>query len=98
MDRPIAETSVTIRGVAYQIRGDADPGHLERLAAHVDDTMRALESAAAPPSPAKLAILASLTIADQYFQERESIRAVTSDVHTRIARLNSLLDEVLSAG
>lgn len=97
MNRPITETSVTIRGVAYQIRGDVDPVHLERLAEHVDGTMKVLEGSAAAQSPAKLAIVASLTIADEYFQEQEARRVERTRIRERLTRLESVLDEALSS-
>ena len=96
MNRPITETNVTIRGVAYQIRGDADPAHLERLAEHVDGTMKVLEGSSAAPSTAKLAIVASLTIADELFQEREARRSEWADIRERVTKLETMLDEALS--
>jgi cell division protein ZapA len=99
MTGPISETTVTIRGVAYQLRGDADPEHIGRLAAYVDDKMRVLDEASrAAQSPAKLAILASLTIADEFFRERETREAVRERIRARAARLEALLDEVLRDG
>lgn len=95
MTRPITETTVTIGGVAYQLRGDADPQHIGRLAAYVDGKMHVLEGAARAQSPAKLAILASLTVADELFKERESLAVVRDLVRTRAAHLESLLDEAL---
>jgi cell division protein ZapA len=98
MNSPISETTVTIRGVAYQLRGDADPQHIGRLAAYVDDKMRVLEEAARTQSPARLAILASLTIADEFFQERKVREADGERVQARAARLHALLDEALKEG
>jgi cell division protein ZapA len=98
MNAPISETTVTIRGTAYQLRGDADPQHIGRLAAYVDDKMRVLEEAARTQSPARLAILASLTIADEFFREREGRQADGERVQADAARLEALLDRALSEG
>lgn len=98
MDRPITETTVTIRGTAYQIRGDADPVHLNSLAAHVDERMHALEASGGVQSPAKLAILASLTIADEFFRERERADMEIEQVRSQARRLEVLLDETLRDG
>lgn len=97
MNRPITETNVTIRGVAYQIRGDVDPAHLARLVEHVDETMRVLEGSAAAQSPAKLAIVASLTIADEFFHEKDARRNERSEINGRLTKLDSILDEALSS-
>lgn len=98
MNRPITDTTVTIRGMAYQIRSDADPAHLAKLAEHVDGTMKALEGAGGTPSSGKLAIVASLTIADELFRERESGGLFVHSIRERLSRLESALDEALSDG
>jgi cell division protein ZapA len=98
MTRSITETTVTIRGVAYQLRGDANPEHIGRLAAFVDEKMRTLEETAKAQTPAKLAILASLTIADELFQERDALLAMRDRIRARTARLETLLDEALHEG
>ena len=99
MNRPISETTVTIGGQAYQLRGDADPQHIDRLASYVDDKMKVLEEGTkAAHSPAKLAILASLTIADEFFQERENHAATVERVRARTALLEALLNEALQEG
>jgi cell division protein ZapA len=96
MSQPISETTVTIRGQAYQLRGDADPQHIGRLAEYVDGKMRVLdETARAAQSPAKLAILASLTIADEFFREREAQVELRERIRARTEKLLALLDEAL---
>lgn len=111
MNRPITETTVTIRGTDYQIRGDAEPQHIQRLAAFVDDRMRTIEESArpagaggagavgdssAPRVPAtRLAILASLMIADELFQERARVGRENGDTVLRLERLRLELDELL---
>lgn len=113
MNRQINETTVTIRGTDYQIRGDAEPQHIQRLAAFVDDRMRALEESARPATaaganstaesagprvpPARLAILASLMIADELFQERARIGRDDGDMTLRLERLRLELDETIGS-
>jgi cell division protein ZapA (FtsZ GTPase activity inhibitor) len=96
--RPISETTVTIRGMAYQIRSDADPAHLEKLAEHVDGTMKALEGTGGALSPGRLAVLASLTIADELYRERESKSTLDGSMRARLHRIESALDEALADG
>ena len=56
--------SVTIFGSEYKIKG-ADPDYIGEVAAYVDEKMRELDRRLSPSgSPAKIAILASLNIAD----------------------------------
>lgn len=113
MNRQINETTVTIRGTDYQIRGDAEPQHIQRLAAYVDDRMRMLDESARPASAgaagvaiesaaprmpaARLAILASLMIADELFQERARLGRDNGDMALRLERLRLELDEAVGA-
>src|SRR5204863_8451002 len=62
--------SVTIFGSEYKIRG-ADPDYIQVVAAYVDGKMRELEQRLPAGSQTKLAILASLNIADELFRERD---------------------------
>lgn len=99
MSAPITETTVTIRGVDYQLRGDAEPQHMAALAAYVDDKMRLLEESArgAAQPAARLAILASLTIADELFRERARHGEEVEESTAHLARLTLDLKATLSA-
>jgi cell division protein ZapA (FtsZ GTPase activity inhibitor) len=94
--RPISETTVTIRGMSYQVRSDAEPAHLAKLAEHVDGTMKALEGGGGALSPGRLAVLASLTIADELYRERESKSTIDESMRARLHRIDSALDELLA--
>src|SRR5437867_13153997 len=61
--------SVTIFGSEYKIKG-ADPEYIGEVAAYVDAKMRELDRRLSSGSPARIAILTSLNIADELFRER----------------------------
>lgn len=87
--------SVEIHGQQYSIRSGLDPTYVAELAAYVDEKIRL----AARESPAgdtlKLAVLAALNIADEYFRERDEERRRTSTIASRAGELERMLDLAL---
>jgi cell division protein ZapA len=86
--------SVTIFGSEYKIRG-ADPDYIQVVAAYVDGKMRDLEQRLPAGTPTKLAILASLNIADELFREREEKTRRDTELRERARRLERTLSESL---
>lgn len=102
--RPSADgpTAVTILGRTYHLRGDGDSEYLQELAALVDEKMREVESATGTADTLKIAILASLNIADDYMKISQgsgaaAAKAVGAESNRRLARMVSMLDEALSS-
>jgi cell division protein ZapA len=60
-----APVKVQIFGQTYAIRGDLDEEYVQKLAAYVDEKMRAIADATATVDTQKLAVLAALAIADE---------------------------------
>ena len=56
---------VQIFGQSYVIRGELEEGYVQKLAACVDDKMRAIADATATVDTQKVAVLAALAIADE---------------------------------
>jgi cell division protein ZapA len=56
---------VQIFGQPYAIRGELDEAYVQRLAAYVDQKMRAIADATATVDTQKIAVLAALAIADE---------------------------------
>jgi len=86
---------VQIFGHSYTIRGEADQGYILGVAAYVDRKMREITDKLPVASLSKVAILASLNIADELFKERAQRDAQQKALGTRAARLNAVLDELL---
>jgi len=97
-DREVAgPTPVTIFGRTYQLRGSGDRVHLERLAAIVDDKMREIADATGTPDTLKVAILASLNIADDYLKAQGGgSDRQRSEARKRLGDMVTLLDETLA--
>lgn len=93
-------TSVTILGRTYRLRGEDDGAYLQELAAFVDEKMREVETATGTADTLRIAILASLNIADDYLKiSRGSGTAATkaagAEANRRLARMVTMLDEAL---
>ena len=56
---------VQIFGQSYAIRGELDEAYVQKLAAYVDEKMRAIADATATVDTQKIAVLAALAIADE---------------------------------
>src|SRR5438067_7309983 len=86
---------VEIFGHSYTIRGEADQDYILRVAAFVDRKMREITEKLPVASLSKVAILASLNIADELFKERAQREQEGVELNHRAARLNEVLDGLL---
>jgi cell division protein ZapA len=104
---PQPVTPVTIFGRTYHLRGSEDPAYLERLASVVDRKMREVAEGSGTADTMKVAILASLNIADDYLEARrskpgarkppEADEVDDAESERRVARMVSALGEALGA-
>jgi cell division protein ZapA len=86
---------VQIFGHSYTIRGEADRDYIMGVAAYVDQKMREITEKLPVASLSKVAILASLNIADELFKERSQRQDQEHEFNRRAARLNAVLDGLL---
>jgi len=86
---------VQILGQQLPLRTEADPSYTMELAEFVDTKMREVTKMLPVASVSKVAILASLNIADELFKERANKQRSGTNVHDRAAQLSRRLDEVL---
>lgn len=100
--RPDAKNVVQVQilGQQLSIRGEADQAYILGVATYVDRKMREITEKLPVASLSKVAILASLNIADELFKERASREreGVSQDDQAKrlsavIHRLDELLDE-----
>jgi len=89
-------TAVTIFGRTYHLRGGGDSAYVSELAAIVDRKMREVATATGTADTLKVAILASLNIADEYLQaSRTAGPSRDGETRKRLARMVAMLDEAL---
>ena len=96
MDQQSRVVQVEIHGQRYRIRSGLDAGYVADLAAYVDEKMQL----AARESPAgdtlKVAVLAALNIADEFFRANHEARDGREAVARRAEQLEKMLDLVLA--
>lgn len=97
----VGAVSVDIYDQVYHLRG-TDAKHIERLAALVDGKMRSVASHGSTVDSLRVAVLASLNIADELMALRARYDALagsageTADsLRSRAGTLSGMLDEVL---
>src|ERR1700704_4824687 len=95
MTAPDQVVSVEIGGQDYPIRTGLDAEYVERIAAYVDERMRAVGAATPTGDPVRLAVLAALNLADELFRCRDASRARSGEIAERAHELEELMDRVL---
>jgi cell division protein ZapA len=88
--------SVEILGQQYPIRSPLDAVYVADLAAYVDEKIRSSANITPTTDTVRLAVLAALNIADEYFHARDSERGRRDLVLDRVSRLERLIDDALT--
>ena len=88
---------VEILGQRYPIRSSLDQEYVARLAAYVDEKIRAAAEATPSGDSLRFAILAALNIADELFRCRDANLDRDGRLAERAGELERLLDRVLMA-
>ncbi len=86
---------VEIQGQRYPIRTALEPEYVRRLAAFVEERMRAAADSAPTGDSMRLAVLAALNIADELFRAREVSRTRDGELAERAEELERLVDRIL---
>ena len=86
---------VEIYNQTYSIRSDGDNEYIQDLAEYVDTKMREISSGTMTVDSLKVAILAALHIADEYYQLKHTQAQNDSQLATRSLECSEMLDRVL---
>jgi cell division protein ZapA len=97
MTEPTHVVPIHVQGQQYPIRTSLDPDYVMRLAAYVDDKMRAASESTPSGDSLRLAVLAALNIADELFRCRDATDLQSGEIAARTEELKRLLDRVLMA-
>jgi cell division protein ZapA len=94
---PRHTVTVDIAGERHVLRSDVSPEYTRAVAAHVDETIRALPSF---PSlePFRAAILAALSITDELFGARAEIERLRAEIEGRTEEIAAVLEEGMEEG
>jgi cell division protein ZapA len=86
---------VQIQGQRYPIQTTLDAEYVARLAAFVDERMRAAAESTPTGDSTRLAVLAALNIADELFRANDATDTRDGRLAERTEELERLLDRVL---
>ncbi|MDE3001818.1 MAG: cell division protein ZapA [Gemmatimonadota bacterium] len=91
------KTSVTVRiaGEEHTIRASAQPDYTRKCAKLVDDRIHEIRLAAGVVDGQKAAILAALSIADEYFQAHEELERAQVELAARVEALAAHVEGAL---
>ncbi len=96
MTEPSEQTiRVEIYNQTYSIRSDGDNTYIQELAAYVDQKMRDITSGTMTVDSLKVAILAALHIADEYYQLQMTHSQIDSQLGIRSSECAERLDRLL---
>jgi|SRR6185295_10590044 cell division protein ZapA len=94
-DSPEQSIRVEIYNQTYSIRSDGDNEYIVHLAEYVDGKMRDISSGTLTVDSLKVAILAALHIADEFYQLKNTIAQTDAQLASRSAECSEMLDRVL---
>ena len=88
---------VSIFGHEYTVKAQAEASYIADVAQFVDQKMREVEKEVpSSQSTARIAILAAMSITDDYFAEKRQRNNVINEVEEKASSLIDLLDENLA--
>lgn len=83
---------VEIFGQVYNLKGADNAAHIRELAAYVDGKMKEVEKGTGTVDPLRVAILSSLTIADELYRQRAQYGELEMIADNATKRLLSITD------
>ena len=87
---------VDIQGQRYAIRSELDPKYVNDLATYVDQRMERVGRELASTDGVRLAVLAALNIANELFRARLDSSGAASQLLSRAAEIERLVDAALA--
>jgi cell division protein ZapA len=92
-----ASVTVRIAGEEHTLRANAEPAYTKKCAMLVDERIREIRSKSGLIESHKAAILAALSIADEYFQAVDEAERIRTEVGSRTADLLARVEQGLKA-
>ncbi len=98
MGEPVEETTqVNIYKQTYHVRSSGDSSYVRELALYVDQRMSEVAEHTPTVDTLKVAILAALNIADEYFSATKKLGALDHRVSQKSEEMLALLEPFLSS-
>jgi cell division protein ZapA len=95
MSDSVRVVSVEIQGLRYPIRSALDASYIAQLATYVDAKMQAAADETPTGDSVKVAVLAALNIADEYFRTRDGEETSGAELLRRVEDLEHLVDRAI---
>ncbi|HXV61705.1 MAG TPA: cell division protein ZapA [Vicinamibacteria bacterium] len=89
--------SVVIFDRSYKVRAEEDPAYIEELARYVDTKMKTIAGSTATTDSLKVAILAALNIADEFFKAERDRRRSEAELAAKADELAATLSSSLGS-
>ncbi|KJR40720.1 Cell division protein ZapA-like protein [Candidatus Magnetoovum chiemensis] len=86
----MSSADVFILGQRYQIKGEESEEYIKMLARYVDKKMSEIYDASPNIHPMKAAILASLSMADEYYKLKEQYETIKTIIDDQASSFNTL--------
>jgi cell division protein ZapA len=86
---------VDIYDQSYNISAGDNEAHIRELAAYVDSKMREVAEATRMVDSVKVAVLAALNIADEYFSVRSRQQGIEGPLRKRVEKCVALVEKAL---
>ncbi len=89
--------TVEIFGQRYPIRSQLDASYIVELARYVEKKMQYAAERPSAGDSVRVAVLAALNIADEYFRCRDGRTTADSDVQRRAIELEAIVDRAIAS-
>ena len=97
MDYNDSFVRVTIFGQDYTVKAPADSTYIQSIATVVDEKRREVQQGLSDPqSTTRIAMLAAMNIADEYFAMRNDKEKFSSDIEGKVQSIIELVDDELN--
>ena len=87
--------TVEIMGQRYPIRSALDVEYITNLANYVDEKIQSATEHSTGGDTVRIAVLAALNIADEYFRARSTGSDLGEDLQKRTTRIEQMVDRAL---
>ena len=88
---------VDILGQRYPIRSKLGDAYVAELASYVDEKMQTAQDRSAAGDSVRVAVLAALNIADEFFRCRDARVLASGDVRKLAIELEELVDQAIAS-
>ena len=95
-DAPSRIVTVEIMGQRYPIRSALDIEYITHLATYVDEKIQSATELSTGGDTIRIAVLAALNIADEYFRARNSDADHETELQRRTGEIEQMVDRALN--